>query len=200
GQGRHRRRVRAAVAGGLQLEGAELGHADRGRGAVHRRGRWHPRGPRAPRVGARRRCRREGEQRLQPRVGHRARPLRRRLSSRTEEEDPMKLYATPPSPRAFKVVAVAHHLGLEPEMVFVDLLNGDHMKPEFAALNPNRKMPVLEDDGFVLWESNAIMQYLASKKPASGLWPTDPRHQADVSRWQCWDLAHWERACGTLVY
>ena len=39
----------------------------------------------------------------------------------------MKLHVTPPSPRAFKVVAVTHHLGLEPEMVFVDLLNGDHM-------------------------------------------------------------------------
>ena len=112
----------------------------------------------------------------------------------------MKLHVTPPSPRAFKVVAVTHHVGLEPELGFVDLLNGDHMKPEFAALNPNRKMPVLEDDGFVLWESNAIMQYLASKKPESGLWPTDPRRQADVSRWQCWELAHWERACGTLVY
>ena len=74
------------------------------------------------------------------------------------------------------------------------------MKPEFAALNPNRKMPVLEDDGFLLWESNAIMQYLASKRPEAGLWPANPRHQADVSRWQCWELAHWERACGTLVF
>ena len=73
----------------------------------------------------------------------------------------MKLYVTPPSPRAFKVVAVLHHLGLPAEMVYVDLLNGQHMRPDFAALNPNRKMPVLDDDGFLLWESNAIMQYLA---------------------------------------
>jgi hypothetical protein len=40
-------------------------------------------------------------------------------------------------------------------------------------MNPNKKMPVLEDDGFVLWESNAIPFYLASKKPQSGLWPSD---------------------------
>src|SRR4029077_12218698 len=112
----------------------------------------------------------------------------------------MKLYVTPPSPRAFKVVAVMHHLALDAEIAFVDLLHGDHMNPEFAALNPNRKMPVLEDDGFLLWESNAIMQYLASKRPEAGLWPANPRHQADVSRWQCWELAHWERACGTLVF
>jgi glutathione S-transferase len=61
-------------------------------------------------------------------------------------------------------------------------------------------MPVLEDEGFVLWESNAIMQYLASQKPTSGLWPSDPRQQADVSRWQCWELAHWEPACAVLVF
>ena len=87
----------------------------------------------------------------------------------------MKLYVTPPSPRAFKVVAVMHHLALDAELAFVDLLHGDHMKPEFAALNPNRKMPVLEDDGFLLWESNAIMQYLASKRPEAGLWPAEPQ-------------------------
>ena len=61
-------------------------------------------------------------------------------------------------------------------------------------------MPVLDDDGFVLWESNAIMQYLASKMPAVGLWPSDPRRQADVSRWQCWELAHWDPACATLIF
>src|SRR5262249_16623967 len=74
------------------------------------------------------------------------------------------------------------------------------LRPEFAALNPNRKMPVLEDDGFVLWESNAITQYLAERKPDGGLLPTDPRQRADVSRWQFWDSAHWDPACATLVF
>jgi glutathione S-transferase len=112
----------------------------------------------------------------------------------------MKLHVAPPSPRAFKTVVVARHLELEPELAIVDLVKGDHMKPEFVALNPNHRMPVLEDDGFVLWESNAIMQYLASKRPEPGLWPSDPRQQADVSRWQCWELAHWEPACATLLF
>ena len=67
----------------------------------------------------------------------------------------MKLHVAPPSPRAFKVLAVARHLELDFELCPVDLLNGAHLQPEFAALNPNKKMPVLEDDGFVLWESNA---------------------------------------------
>src|SRR6202011_3017559 len=112
----------------------------------------------------------------------------------------MKLYVFPPSPRAMKVVALAEHLQLEHETRLVDLTKGEQMKPEFTALNPNQRMPVIEDDGFVLWESNAILQYLASKKPAAGLWPSDPRRQADVSRWQNWEASHWAPACGTLAF
>lgn len=112
----------------------------------------------------------------------------------------MKLHVAPPSPRAFKVLAVARQLGLDFELCPVDLLNGAHLRPEFAALNPNMRMPVLEDDGFVLWESNAIAQYLASKKPEAGLMPSDPRGRADVSRWQFWENAHWDPACATLIF
>jgi len=112
----------------------------------------------------------------------------------------IKLHVAPPSPRAFKVLAVARHLGLDFELCPVDLLNGAHLRPEFAALNPNRKMPVLEDDGFILWESNAITQYLASKKPERGLLPTDPRKCAEVSCWQFWESCHWDPACATLIF
>jgi glutathione S-transferase len=112
----------------------------------------------------------------------------------------MKLHVAPPSPRAFKVLAVARHLGLDFELVPVDLLHGANLRPEFVALNPNKKMPVLEDDGFVLWESNAIMQYLASKKPEAGVLPSDPRRRADVSRWQFWETAHWDPSCATLIF
>ena len=62
------------------------------------------------------------------------------------------------------------------------------------------KMPTLEDGDFVLWESNAILQYLASKKPASGLLPKDERARIDVTRWQFWDLAHWDPACAVFVF
>jgi glutathione S-transferase len=108
----------------------------------------------------------------------------------------MKLHVAPPSPRAFKVIALANYLRLEYELQPVDLIKGDQMRPQFAALNPNKKMPVLEDDGFVLWESNAITQYLASKKPAAGLLPEDPRRRAEVNRWQFWEVAHWDPTCG----
>jgi glutathione S-transferase len=104
----------------------------------------------------------------------------------------MKLYVLPPSPRALKVIALKNYLGLECEMHIVDLGKGDQLTPEYVAMNPNQKMPVLEDDGYVLWESNAILFYLASKKPDSGLWPSDVRAQADVLRWLAWESAHWD--------
>jgi glutathione S-transferase len=104
----------------------------------------------------------------------------------------MKLYVLPPSPRALKVIALKNHLGLGCEMHIVDLGKGDQLTPEYVAMNPNQKMPVLEDDGYVLWESNAILFYLASKKPDSGLWPSDVRAQADVLRWLAWESAHWD--------
>ena len=112
----------------------------------------------------------------------------------------MKLHVFPPSPRAFKVLALANHLGLDYELRLVDLTKGEQLRPEFAALNPNKKIPVLEDDGFVLWESNAILRHLAAKKPESGLLPSDPRQRADVDRWQFWEIANWDPACITLVF
>ena len=100
-----------------------------------------------------------------------------------------------------KAIALAEHLQIEYETRIIDLTKGDQMKPEFTALNPNQRMPVLEDDGFVLWESNAILQYLAMKKPAgAALWPSDARRQADVGRWMFWERAHWAPACGTLAF
>jgi glutathione S-transferase len=112
----------------------------------------------------------------------------------------IELYVFPPSPRAFKVMAVANHLGVDWTLRPVDLVKGEQKSPEFAALNPNMRMPVLKDGDYVLWESNAIGQYLAGKKPGSGLLPNDERARLDVTRWQFWDLAHWDPACATFVF
>jgi glutathione S-transferase len=113
----------------------------------------------------------------------------------------MKLYVLPPSPRAFKVIALKNHLGLDCEMHLVDLSKGDQLTPEYVAMNPNKKMPVLDDNGFVLWESNAILFYLASKKPESRVWPSDVKRQADVLRWLAWESAHWDaESCGMTGY
>lgn len=113
----------------------------------------------------------------------------------------MRLYLFPPSSRALGVVALKNHLAIDCELRPIDLGRGDQRAPDYIALNPNRKMPTLEDDGFVLWEANAILFYLASKRPERGLWPADPRGQADVLRWLSWESAHWDaESCGMVAF
>jgi glutathione S-transferase len=112
----------------------------------------------------------------------------------------LKIHAFPASPRGFKVVSFANHIGIPYEFVFCDLTKGVQKTPEFTALNLNQRMPVLEENGWSLWESNAICQYLADKKPESGLLPQDPRGRADVNRWMFWESAHWDTACVILVF
>ncbi|HLH91893.1 MAG TPA: glutathione S-transferase family protein [Xanthobacteraceae bacterium] len=111
----------------------------------------------------------------------------------------IEIFAFPPSPRAFKVIAVANHLDLDFTVRALDFHRGEHKSPEYTALNPNQLMPTLRDGGYVLWESNAIAQYLAGRKPQSGLLPSDERGRLDVTRWQFWDLAHWDPAVETLL-
>ncbi len=113
----------------------------------------------------------------------------------------MKLYHFPMSPNSRKVVALLHHLGLECELEAVDLGQGQQLDISFLKLNPNHMIPTLVDGDFVLWESNAIMQYLCSKKPGNALWPAnDAQKQADISRWQFWQVGHFGSACGIFVF
>ncbi len=58
----------------------------------------------------------------------------------------------------------------------------------YARLNPNAKIPTIEDGDFVLWESNAIVRYLASRYGAGTLWPVDPIVRADADRWMDWQI------------
>jgi glutathione S-transferase len=81
----------------------------------------------------------------------------------------IELYVFPPSPRSFKVMAIANYLGFDWTPRFVDLAKGDQKTPQYAALNPNMLAPTLKDGDYVLWESNAIGQYMASKRAESGL-------------------------------
>lgn len=111
----------------------------------------------------------------------------------------MKLYGFPPSPNTRKVQAVAVHLGIPLEFEFVDITEGQSHTPDFLGLNPCGRTPVLVDGQFKLWESNAIMQYVAGQKKNS-LWPEDPRTRADIARWQFWQVAHWHQGCGGFLW
>jgi glutathione S-transferase len=112
----------------------------------------------------------------------------------------MKLYHFPLSPNSRRVVAVLHYLNLDCELEVVDLSKGEQMNESFLKLNPNHMIPTLVDGDFVLWESNAIMQYVCSKVPNSTLFPSDPRVQADINRWLFWQASHFGSACSVFIF
>src|ERR1043165_9559593 len=85
----------------------------------------------------------------------------------------MKLYMHPVSMTSRPVrLFIAEH-NIPAEEVTVDLMKGDHYKPPFTTINPNRQVPVLEDEGFRLTECSAILKYLADKVN-SPAYPKDP--------------------------
>jgi glutathione S-transferase len=112
----------------------------------------------------------------------------------------MKLYDFSFSPNCRKVRAVAYELGMELEYAPVDLIKGEQRAPAFLAINPNGRVPVLEDGDFVLWESVAILRYLAAKKGGAALVPTTTREQADMDRWLSWQVAHLSPALSKVAF
>ena len=109
----------------------------------------------------------------------------------------MKLYyAKVLNPR--KACVVAKYLNAPVEFVHIDLAKGQNKTPEFLALNPNGKVPVLDTGGGSLWEANAIMCYLA-RAAGSDLGPDDDR-QIEVMRWLSWDSWHFTRHAGALYF
>jgi glutathione S-transferase len=112
----------------------------------------------------------------------------------------VRLYLFPPSPRSFKVMLAAHHLGLDYEPHLVHLFKGEQNAPDFVAINPHRRVPVLWDDGYVLWESNAILHYLAAQRPEKHLLPDELRPRLLVERWLFWESAHWDPACAIFAF
>jgi glutathione S-transferase len=112
----------------------------------------------------------------------------------------MKLYIVPGSPNCRRVQAVAHELSAPVETVIIDFAKGEHKRPEYLAINPNGLVPSLTDGDLRLWESTAIMQYLADVRGETSLFPREPARRADVVRWLCWDLAHFGRALGLVLF
>jgi len=92
----------------------------------------------------------------------------------------MKLYDSSISGNSYKVRLLFAHLGRPCAVVPVDILRGESRTPDFLRMNPNGRTPVLDDDGFILAESNAILAYLAR---GSRFLPEDNRQWALVFQW-----------------
>ena len=84
-----------------------------------------------------------------------------------------------------KVLLCCEELGIEYRRIDAGGPFGIVDTPEYRRLNPNGLVPTIDDDGFVLWESNAIVRYLVDKHRGS-LWPTDPRARATADQWMDW--------------
>lgn len=112
----------------------------------------------------------------------------------------MNFYTVFGSPNTRKVHAVINYLGLDVNICELDFFKGDLATPEYLDMNPNGMVPLLEDGSFRLWESNAIMQYLAELSGNSDLYPNDLQQRADIHRWQFWETAHYNRAVGTFLF
>lgn len=95
----------------------------------------------------------------------------------------MKLYYHPLSGHAHRARLFLSLLGVDAELIEVDLAGGAHKKPDFLRLNPFGQVPVLDDDGAIIADSNAILVYLAKKLEAKTWLPEDPQGAAAVQRW-----------------
>jgi len=112
----------------------------------------------------------------------------------------MKLYDAPQNPNSLKIRAVAHEVDVPLEIVTVNMQQGETKTPAYLAHNPNGKVPTLVDGDFSVWESNAIMCYVALKAGATSLLPSEPRPRATVEQWLFWQTAHLAPAVGKIVY
>jgi glutathione S-transferase len=112
----------------------------------------------------------------------------------------MRLFHDPASTTSRAVTLFAAEAGIALDLVYVGLAQGEHHATDFAALNPNRQVPVLDDDGFVLTESAAILRYLADQA-GSPAYPVDRRARAIVDARLDWFNTGFARdAAYGLVY
>src|SRR5438552_775593 len=110
----------------------------------------------------------------------------------------LKIYGVARS-RAFRTLWMAKELGLDYEHVKVDFATGETRETRMLALNPNGHVPVIDDDGFILWESMAINLYLAKKHSTGTLYPARLEDEARAWQWSFWGMTEVERPVLTAL-
>jgi glutathione S-transferase len=98
----------------------------------------------------------------------------------------LKIWGRTNSINVQKVLWCAEELGLAFQRIDAGMSFGVVNEPGYRAMNPNGRVPTIDDAGFVLWESNAIVRYLAAKHGAGTLWPESLQTRADSDRWMDW--------------
>jgi glutathione S-transferase len=109
------------------------------------------------------------------------------------------LYSTPLSANGRKALAVSLQLGLDPKVIVVNVYKGEGRASDYLSVNPQGKVPSLVDGSLMLWESNAILQYLAEAYGGGKLWSDEPKRRADLSRWLFWESSHWQPTLSNVM-
>jgi len=107
---------------------------------------------------------------------------------------PLRIYGIART-RAFRALWVAKELGLPYEHIPVEIGQAGARQAEYLAINPNGRLPAIEDDGFVLWESLAITLYLAKKHSTGRLYPATLQGEAKTWQWSLWAVQEVDRGC-----
>jgi glutathione S-transferase len=105
---------------------------------------------------------------------------------------PLRIYGIART-RAFRALWIAMELAIDYEHVPLEIGEAGARKAEYLAVNPNGRLPAIDDDGFVLWESLAITLYLAKKHSTGRLYPADLRDEAKTWQWSLWALNEVDR-------
>jgi glutathione S-transferase len=111
----------------------------------------------------------------------------------------MKIYGHPLSSCTRKALIVAAEKAAPLELLPIDVLGGEHKQPAYLARHPYGVIPALDDDGFVLIESRAIIRYLDAVLPGASLTPADPRARARMDQWMSIDQSYIAPKVSTLV-
>lgn len=111
----------------------------------------------------------------------------------------LKLYATPLSANGRKVLAVAAELKVQADIQLINVYAGEGRRPAYLAVNPAGKIPTLIDGDLTLFESNAILVYLAEVHGGYGLWSEEPQARAQLLRWLFFESAHWQPTLSAVL-
>jgi glutathione S-transferase len=102
----------------------------------------------------------------------------------------IKIHGFMMSPNVRRALVMLEECGLPYEVVPVDLMSGEQRSPAYLALNPTGRVPTMVDGDFVLWESNAILEYLAARHPEAKLGGQSPRDTGEIARWMYMGAGH----------
>jgi len=110
------------------------------------------------------------------------------------------LYDMQDSPHARKVRLLAAELGIPLTRIERDPRKGETRSADYLAKNPNGRVPTIVEDGFALWESHAILKYLAAKHPERGLGGSDAKQAALIDQWLFWWTGGAEAAIDAMFW